>query len=229
MIGRDWIGRVSRHFRDGEYWHPPHRLRSLGQPDEDVKARRSEELVSPAGVPRWVEQGSRRGRQVRLPEQCEESKGEAHPQGRTQGPQAGSEVAELMKKWGKDGQMLQGWRSHGDVGRSEQTGHLVGLQGRWSVAYLLVEGPNYGDIIANATCRQKPVGEVTDVQAHSGDVWIKEVKVVVIAELYEQLGLQGVVSGGTRAERVQCEVVHSLMKLRQWQVLWNEITHHQTM
>ena len=73
--------------------------------------------------------GQLTGRQVRLPEHGEESKGKAHPQGQTEGPQAGSEVAELMKKWRKDGQTSQGWCSHGDVGHSEQTGHLVGLQG----------------------------------------------------------------------------------------------------
>ena len=69
---------------------------------------------------------------------------------------------------------------------------------------------------------------MSDVQAHSGDVWIEEVEVVVIAELYKGLGLQGVVSGGTRAESVLGEVLSSLMKLRQWQVLWNEITADQT-
>ena len=72
------------------------------------------------------------------------------------------------------------------------------------------------------------MGEVSDVQAHSGDIWIEEVEVVVIAELYEGLGLQGVVSGVTRAESGHGEVLSSLMKLREWQVLWNEITHHQT-
>ena len=71
-----------------------------------------------------------------------------------------------MKKWRKDGQTSQGWRSHEDVGRSEQTGHLVGLQGHWNVTYLLVEGPDSGDVIANAMSRRKPVVEVGDVQAH---------------------------------------------------------------
>ena len=50
------------------------------------------------------------------------------------------------------------------------------------------------------------VSEVSDVQAHSGDVWIEEVEVVVIAELYEGLCLQGVVSGVTRAEGMHGEV-----------------------
>ena len=34
---------------------------------------------------------------------------------------------------------------------------------------------------------------MSDVQAHSGDVWIEEVEVVVITEPYEGLGLKGVV------------------------------------
>ena len=79
---------------------------SLGPPDEDVKARRSDENVPPAGVPGWVKQDNRRGRQVGLPEHGEETKGEAYPQGRTEVPQAGSEVAELMKKQRNDGQTL---------------------------------------------------------------------------------------------------------------------------
>ena len=72
------------------------------------------------------------------------------------------------------------------------------------------------------------MGEVGDLQAHSGDIWIEEVEVVVIPALYERLGLQGVVSRGTRVESMRCTVVHSLMKLREGQVLWNEITLHQT-
>ena len=93
---------------------------SLSPLDKDVKAWRSEEHVPPTGVPGWVEQGARHGCQVGLPEHGEETKGEAHPDGRTDVPQAGSEVAELVKKWRKDGQTSQGWGSHGDVGRSEQ-------------------------------------------------------------------------------------------------------------
>ena len=149
MIGRDWVGRESRHFRDEEYLHPPHRLMTLGPLVLDVKTWRSED-VPPAGVPRGVELGSRWGRQVRLPEHGEESEGQLHPQGRTEAPQAGSEVAELMKKWKKDGQTSQGRHSHGDVSHLEQTGHLVGLQGRWSTTDFLVEGPDSGDVIANA-------------------------------------------------------------------------------
>ena len=104
-------------------------------------------------MPGGVKLGSRRGRHVRLPEHGEESEGKTHPQGQTKGPQVGSEVAELMKKWRKDGQMLQGWCSHGDGSRAEQTGHLVGLQTRWIVIDFLVEGPDSGDVIVNATCR----------------------------------------------------------------------------
>ena len=56
--------------------------------------------------------------------------------------------------------------------------------------------------------------EMSDVQAHGGDVWIKEVEIVVITELYERLGLQGVVSGCTRVEGVSGEMLGSLLKLR---------------
>ena len=181
-----------------------------------MKAGRSEENIPPEGVPGWIEQGGRCVRQVVLPEHGEETNCEAHLQGRTEVPQAGSEVAELMKKWWKDRQTSQGWGSHGDVGHLEQTGHLVGLQSCWSVAYLLVEGPASGDVIANTPCQRKPVGEVGDVQALGGDVWIDEMEVVVIAELYEGLGLQGVVSGGTRAESMLGEALSSLLQLREW-------------
>ena len=75
---------------------------SLGPPDQDVKTWRIKDEAPPAGVPGGVELGSRWGQQVRLPEHGE---GEAHPQGRAEVPQAGSESAELMEKWGKDGQM----------------------------------------------------------------------------------------------------------------------------
>ena len=77
---------------------------SLCPPDQDVKTWRSEENVPPAGVPGGVKLGSRSRCQVGLPEHGKESEGEAHSQGRAEGPQAGSEGAELMEKWGKDGQ-----------------------------------------------------------------------------------------------------------------------------
>ena len=72
------------------------------------------------------------------------------------------------------------------------------------------------------------VSEVGDVQMQSGDVWIEEAEVVVIAELYEGLSLMGMVSGGTRAESMSSKVLGNLLKLSEWQILWNEITHHQT-
>ena len=43
----------------------------------------------------------------------------------------------------------------------------------------------------------------------------------------EGLGLQGMVLGGTRVESVLGEVLSSLMKLREWQILWNAITDDQ--
>ena len=42
----------------------------------------------------------------------------------------------------------------------------------------------------------------------------------MIAELYKGLGLQDVVSGGTRAESMLSEALTSLLKLREWQDLW---------
>ena len=104
MVGHDWVGGMSRHFWDGEYWHPPHRRMSLGPRDQDVKALRCEEDVPPASVLGGVELGSRQGCQVRLPEHGEESESEAHPQGQSEVLQAWREGAELMEKWGKDGQ-----------------------------------------------------------------------------------------------------------------------------
>ena len=43
--------------------------------------------------------------QVQLPEHGKESKVEAHLQGRTEVPEGGSDGAEAMEQWGKDGQM----------------------------------------------------------------------------------------------------------------------------
>ena len=99
MVGRDWVSRVSRHFRDGEYWCPPHRLMSLGPPDQDLKTWRSHEDVPPAGVLRGVKLDSRQRGQVRLPEHGEESEGESHLQGWTEVPQGGSDGAEAMEQW----------------------------------------------------------------------------------------------------------------------------------
>ena len=47
MVGRDRISGVFRHFRDGEYWCPVHRLMGLGPPDQDLKTWRSHEDVLP--------------------------------------------------------------------------------------------------------------------------------------------------------------------------------------
>ena len=64
-----------------------------------------------------------------------------------------------------------------------------GLQGSWSETLLLMEGPGSRHIVANVACGWEVVGEVGDVQPHGGDIWIEEVKVVVIAELDERLCL----------------------------------------
>ena len=72
------------------------------------------------------------------------------------------------------------------------------------------------------------VSEVSDVQAHSGDVCIADGEVVVITYLYEGLCLQAMVSEGTRVEGVCCEALGILLELREWQLIWNEITHRQT-
>ena len=65
-----------------------------------------------------------------------------------------------------------------------------------------MECPDSQDVVVNATCSQETASEMSDVQAHREDIWIKEAEVVVITELYEGLCLQCVVSGGTRAEGV---------------------------
>ena len=43
-----------------------------------------------------------------------------------------------------------------------------------------MQGPDSGHVVVNAACRLQVVGEVSDVQAHGGDVWIKEAEMVVI-------------------------------------------------
>ena len=75
----------------------------LGPLDQDLKTWGTHEDIPPAGVLRGVELGSRQRHQVRLPEHGEETEGKAHPQGRTKGNQAGSDSAEVMEQWGKDG------------------------------------------------------------------------------------------------------------------------------
>ena len=52
------------------------------------------------------------------------------------------------------------------------------------------------------------------MQMRNGHVWIEEVEVVVITELYDGLCLEGVISGGTRAEGMSGEMLGSLLKLR---------------
>ena len=57
-----------------------------------------------------------------------------------------------------------------------------------------MEGPDSGDVVVNATCRREMVSEMSDGQVHSGDICIKEVEVVVMTELYEELCLYGMLS-----------------------------------
>ena len=105
MVGCDWVCGVSRHFRDGEDWGPPYRLMGLGPPEQDLKTWWDHEDVPPAVVPQGVKLGGSRRCQVRLPEHGEETECEAHPQGRTKDPQGGSDGAEVMEQWRKDGKM----------------------------------------------------------------------------------------------------------------------------
>ena len=51
---------------------------------------------------------------------------------------------------------------------------MEGLQGCWSETQLLVEGPDSGHAVVNAACRREAVGDVSDEQAHGGDIWIDE-------------------------------------------------------
>ena len=70
----------------------------LGPPDQNMEALRNHENVPLASVPRRIKLGSRRWSQVGLPEHSDEAEGEAHPQGRTEGHQAGGDGAEVMKE-----------------------------------------------------------------------------------------------------------------------------------
>ena len=71
----------------------------LDPPDQNLEAWRSHENVPPVSVPSQVKQGSRRWRQVQLPEHSKESEGETHLQGMTEGPQAGGDGAEAMEQY----------------------------------------------------------------------------------------------------------------------------------
>ena len=51
---------------------------------------------------------------------------------------------------------------------------LEGLQGSWSETQLLVESPDSGHVVTNATCRREAMGEVGDEQAHCGSIWLNE-------------------------------------------------------
>ena len=64
-----------------------------------------------------------------MPEHGEETEGGVCPQGRTEGPQAGSDGTEVMQQLEKDGKTSKRWHSHGNVSHLELAGHLEGLQG----------------------------------------------------------------------------------------------------
>ena len=51
-----------------------------------------------------------------------------------------------------------------------------------------MEGPDSGHVVANAVCRREVASEVSDEQAHGGDVWTDEAEMVIITELDESLG-----------------------------------------
>ena len=87
-----------------------------------------------------------------------------------------------MEQWGKDGKTSQGWR------RMEMSA-AQSKQGHWSETHFLLDGPDSRNVVVNTTCRQEDVGEVSDVQAHGGDIWIEEAEMVVITELDERLCL----------------------------------------
>ena len=153
-----------------EDWRSTYRLVGLGPLDQDLQTLGSHEDVTPSGVPRGVELGSRWRHQVRLPEHGEETKGEEHPQGRTEDPRLGVMEQSQWSSGGRNGKMSQGYCLHGDVGHPEQAGHLEGFQDGWSETHLLVEHPDSGDIVASAACNREKGSEVGDVQAHGGDV-----------------------------------------------------------
>ena len=59
------------------------------------------------------------------------------------------------------------------------------------------------------------MSEMSDAQAHGGNVRVEEVEVVVVTELEENIGLVGVVSTGARVESVVGQALGSPLQLMQ--------------
>ena len=72
------------------------------------------------------------------------------------------------------------------------------------------------------------MGEVDDVQAHCGWIWITEADMIVITELNECLCLLGMISGGACEEGLGSKLLSRLLEVVVGQVVfWNEIKCHQ--
>ena len=52
-----------------------------------------------------------------------------------------------------------------------------------------MENTDSRNVVVNAMCRREAASEMSDVQAHGGDIWIEKAVMVVITELYEGLCL----------------------------------------
>ena len=88
-----------------------------------------------------------------------ETKGETHPQVRTEGPHA------VKMSWSAVHMEMSAFQSKHDMWKDSRAGDMT---------HLLVEGPDSEWVVVNAACGREAVREVGDVQAHGGDIWVKE-------------------------------------------------------
>ena len=72
------------------------------------------------------------------------------------------------------------------------------------------------------------IGEVGDVQAHCGRIWINEAEIIVITELDECLCVPSLISRCAGAEGLGSKLLRRLLELVEGQVVFcNEMKCHQ--
>ena len=75
--------------------------------------------------------------------------------------------------------------------------------------------PDPRHIVAHASCRLEPVGEVCYEQADCGDIWVDEVEMITIAEVKESSCLTCLNFGGAWMKRIRGQVLGRLLELEQ--------------
>ena len=85
-------------------------------------------------------------------------------------------------------------------------------------------------VVAHASCRLEPVGEVCYEQANCGDIWVYEVETIMIAEVKKSSCLICLIFVGAWMKHMRGQALGRLLQLKLRQVIiWNEIRCHQIM